>query len=121
MPINMKTPYLDDAGQPVKDAYGLNPSDPDFAEKFGKCPDMTLGLAVSHALFAAYEDERDLTGDEKWARGALATRIKNAEAAELTDAELTVVKRLVGRLYNVAIVTWAMPLLAPSATPGLIR
>jgi hypothetical protein len=28
MPINMKTPYLDDAGLPVKDAFGLNPNDP---------------------------------------------------------------------------------------------
>jgi hypothetical protein len=121
MPINMKTPYLDDAGKPVKDAYGLNPSDPDFAEKFEKCPDMTLGLAVSHALFATYEDERDLTGDEKWSRGALAARIRDDEAAELTAEEVTVIKRLVGRLYNVAIITWAMPLLDPAAKPAAIR
>jgi hypothetical protein len=120
MPINMKTPYLYNDGQPVKDAYGLNPSDPDFAEKFEKCPDMTLGLAVSHALFASCEDERNLTGDAKWARGALADRIKDDEATELTAEEITVVKRLVGKLYNVAMVTWAMPLLDPVAKPGAL-
>jgi len=111
--IDMTVVLHDDAGKPIADQYVQTSDDPSCS----KCGSLTLGHAVAHALFAAFPDEKDLSGEQKWARGVLAEQIKNEPKAQLSSAQIVVIKALVGKLYNGVIVTQIFKLLDPNATP----
>ncbi len=82
---------------------------------------MTLGHAIAHALFTAFPDEKDLSGEQKWARGALAEQLENNPKAQLSAAQVVVIKRLLGKLYNGVIITRVYPMIDPGAAPPLVQ
>jgi|HubBroStandDraft_1064217.scaffolds.fasta_scaffold117420_3 hypothetical protein len=113
--IDMTTVLTDERGNPIPDPFEADPKDPQKV-----LPPLTLGSAVAHALFAAFPDEQNLGWETKFTRGMMAERLRNNSEAELTTEELPVIKRLVGRLYGVAIVMKVIPLIDPTAKPGAL-
>lgn len=109
--IDMTTELHDEGGTPAKDVFNQGKDDPLCLH----CPSLTLGHAISHALFATLPEERDLSAEQKWARGALAMRIKDDKAATLTADEVAVIKRLLGKLYGPIVVMQTYPILDPNA------
>lgn len=110
--IDMTTVLFDENGKPTRDVAGIR-----RVEDLTTAPELTLGRAVMHALFAAFPDEGELPAEEKWARGLLAMKVKDDPAAELTVEQIAKIKRLVGKLYGGLIIMQAFPLLDPSAKP----
>lgn len=77
---------------------------PDLQADGEKKPDLTLGLAAQHALFASYSDEQNLKGEEKFKRGALAVRISEEKPPALTAEEIVLIKNLVAKMYGAIVV-----------------
>ena len=75
--------------------------------------DLTLGAASRHALCSTFNDEKELSGEDKFERGMLASRIKRNDGA-LSAEEITLVKRLLGKLYGPEVIISAWPLLDPA-------
>ncbi len=71
--IDMTAPIHDQNGKPAQTCSQTAPD----GKSCIKMETMTLGRAAAAALFAPLSGERNLTGEQKWARGALATRIEN--------------------------------------------
>jgi hypothetical protein len=65
----------------------------------------------------AFPDEKDLSGEQKWARGALAEKIENNPHATLDSNQIVLIEKLLGKLYNGMIVTRVYPLLDPNKEP----
>ncbi len=78
----------------------------------------TLGAAAVRALVISYEDERNLSPEEKFKRGELATRIYGATSLSLKAEDVTLLKRLIGKAYGPLIVFRAWPLLDAAETPA---
>jgi hypothetical protein len=115
--IDMTVVLTDESGKPLPDAVGQDfKDDPSCA----RCPTLTLGHAVAHALFAQLPGET-VSGDQKWARGVLADKVRDAKAATLTAEEVVVIKRLIGGLYSGSVVVKAYPLLDPNAQPPKVQ
>jgi hypothetical protein len=108
--VDMTTVLTDENGAIVKDEW-LRPRD---EKDCSKCPDLTLGAAVAHALFYVSPDEHEVTGEQKWAWSALAVRIKSDSAAKLTHAEAALIYQRLGRLYSGIVLLRAMPLIDPN-------
>ena len=112
--IDMTMVLQDEAGKPAKDTLVSEAKgDRDCAN----CPNLTLGAAVAHSLFATYPDERELSGEDKWARARLAQRVKEDKAAALTANEVTLIKRLLAKAYGPIVLLQAYPVLDPNAKP----
>ena len=61
---------------------------------------ITLRLVSMNALCLAFEDERNLGGEEKLKRWELALRIKNSsESVQVTAEELALIKKVVAKAY----------------------
>jgi hypothetical protein len=71
----------------------------------------TLGVAAVRALVVPHEDERNLSPEDKFKRGELASRIHNNPALSLKSEEVTLLKKLIGKAYSPLIVFRAWPLL----------
>ena len=111
----------------ITDELGKPAQDPVFAtqvvdEKTGqarmdcaKCPTLTLGSAISHALLGSYQDERNLSGEQKQARGDLAKKARSSKSISLTSEEVTVVKKCLGEMYGPLVVSQAIPLIDPAS------
>jgi hypothetical protein len=82
---------------------------------------VTLGAAISHTLFAQFQDERDLSGDQRWARGELAMRIAHATTMQLTAEEVVTIKRCVGKAYPPLVVVQIYPAIDPNAEPPKLQ
>jgi hypothetical protein len=78
----------------------------------------TLGSAAVRALVISYEDERNLSPEEKFKRGELATRIHGATSLSLKAEDVTLLKKLIGKAYGPLIVFRAWPLLDAAETPA---
>ncbi|MBV9971363.1 MAG: hypothetical protein JO228_15380 [Xanthobacteraceae bacterium] len=78
----------------------------------------TLGAAAVRALVISYEDERNLSAEEKFKRGELATRIHGATKLSLKAEDVTLLKKLIGKAYGPLIVFRAWPLLDAAEAPG---
>ncbi|KAF0102246.1 MAG: hypothetical protein FD144_2681 [Rhodospirillaceae bacterium] len=76
--------------------------------------DITLGSVCETALLAAFVDERDLSGEEKTRRALIAMRVHAGEA-DLTVDEISLTKRLVGKLYPPLVVLRAWEILDPAS------
>lgn len=117
--VDMTQVLLDDIGRPAADVSareGKEEDDPRCA----KCPRLTLGRAVAQALFAAFPEDRD-QAEQKWARAALAQRIKADPKATLTAEEVAVIKRQLGRAFGGVLLMQAYPLLDPNAKPPEVK
>jgi hypothetical protein len=80
-------------------------------EKDGILP-FTLRDAVKQALLATFEDERNLSLDEKVKRYDLYLKVKEIpDPAEFTSEEVVLMKKLVGKAYGVLIVGQAVKFL----------
>lgn len=114
---NVDALMLDVAGQPIYDSLGLQDVlaatvDMTQAEreaiaaainKTGR-PQITLKRAAVNAVQAMFEDERNLDGSEKLKRWQLAMRIHLGGDVDLSADEITLVKKLVGKLYGPSVV-----------------
>lgn len=121
--VDMTAVLMDDAGRPARDTFAKEPvpaGKEDADPKCDKCPVLRLGLAVSHALFAAFPDDKD-SPDQKWARAVLAQRVKEEKAAQLSAEEISVIKRQLGRAYGGIVLMQAFPLLDPNAKPPEVK
>jgi hypothetical protein len=65
-------------------------------------------LKLSHvccdALFAQFEDEKNLSGDEKAKRFVIATKVHDATLIDLEIEEIALLKKLVGKAFAALIV-----------------
>lgn len=65
----------------------------------------TLKDACVTALMAGYDDERHLSGEQKFARYQLASKISGPAAlAEVTAEDIGLLKTLIGKLYSPVVV-----------------
>lgn len=70
---------------------------------------VTAGKIATNALLATFQDEPQLSGEDKLLRWELAVKIKNTpDPIELTAEEISLIKKLVGKAYSPMIVgqTW---------------
>lgn len=109
MTIDMQAILTDENDKPIVDQTGIQ-----RVEDLAGAPPLTLGRAVMHALFATLPEERDLPAEEKWARAALAMKVRDDPAVELTVEQVAKIKKLLGRLYGGLIIMRAFPLLDPN-------
>lgn len=80
------------------------------------CPDdgfFTLRLAARNALNGVYQDEQNLSGDEKYKRGEIAQSILSAGEVKLKVEDIALIKRLIGKAYPPPIVFQAWRELDP--------
>ena len=72
----------------------------------------TLRDAIKQALLAQFEDERNLTLEEKVKRYDLYQKVKDAvDPADFTSDEIVLIKKVVGKAYGVLIVGQAVKML----------
>ena len=75
-------------------------------------PKMTLMDISLDALLASLPDEQNLSGEEKAKRYVLATRIyTNPTSVDLKAEEITLIKKLVGRVFGPLVVGQAFEML----------
>lgn len=89
----------------------------DCAGKPEECPDknpLTLGKVALRVLTAPFDDERNISGEEKFKRGQLAMRVHNGGVVTLQAEDVALIKRLVAKGYGPLIVYRAWPLLDPA-------
>lgn len=69
---------------------------------------VTVGLVIFRSLLGAYQDEQNLSGEEKFTRGELAMRVKAAEdVMNLKAEDVVLVKKLVAKMFTTFVV-WQM-------------
>ena len=84
-------------GKPIKEADDL---------------DVTLSTVAVNALLAAYEDERNLAGDDKVKRFKLAQLINDADGeVEVTAEQVSLLKTLIAKGYTPLVVGQAYEIL----------
>ncbi len=72
----------------------------------------TLKDAVKQALLAPFEDERNLSMEEKVKRYDLYLKVKDAiDPAEFTSDEIVQMKKVVGKAYGILIVGQSVKML----------
>jgi hypothetical protein len=98
----------------LTDADGAPIADCATADCAGK-PSLTLGKLAMRVLTASFEDEKNLTGEDKFKRGELAMRVYKGGTVSLAAEEVALLKRLVAKGYGPLIVLRAWPLLDPAA------
>ena len=78
----------------------------------GKPTRLTLEAVAENALLGTYNDEQNLSGEEKLKRYHLAMKIYDHKSdAELSAEELALVKRLIAKSYNTLVMGRAWELL----------
>ena len=78
-----------------------------------KSKPLTLGAVAANALLAQFEDEKNLSGEEKVKRYGLAMRVVSSKDAALKAEEVAEIKKLVAKAYSPLIVGRAWGLLDP--------
>lgn len=81
----------------IENLYGQNVKDADTNE------DITLGKACVTALTIVLQDEK-ISGDEKFKRYMLATKIVEGGEIIITTEEIVMLKDLIGKVYGPTIV-----------------
>lgn len=79
-----------------------------------ECPadkHFTLALAARNALFSQFEDEKNLSGEDKYKRAALATTIGNGGEVKLKAEDVALLKKLIGKAYGPLLVLQAWNML----------
>ena len=85
------------------------------------CPPLTLGHAIYHTLLVRFQDEKDVSGEAYQARVELAKRVKDSSDAKLSSDEISLIKRLIAKVYSPIIIDQAFTLLDPNAKPGELK
>ena len=104
--INFTHELLDLDDRKIKDEIAMQANG-------GTPVSLTLGRACAHALCATFEDERNLSGEEKFQRGMLAVEVRDNAAAELKAEKVTQLKKVLAKLYGPIVIYRAYPLLDP--------
>lgn len=102
-------PIRDDDGQPLC---------VDEKAKPGECPAdkvFTLATAVRNALYATYQDEQNISGDEKYRRAELGQGLRGATDLKLKAEDVALIKKMVAKLYGPLVVRDVWNLLDPPA------
>lgn len=115
--IDMTHVLVDDNGKPVIDLLMRDQGDPDCK----LCGSLTLGAAIAHALTWTSEEDKNLTWEQRFARGFLAKKIRNDPKAKLSAGEVSVIERLLSRLYGAQILEQAISILDPGLQPPTIK
>jgi hypothetical protein len=76
--------------------------------------ELTLGTMATNALMLPFEDERNLSGEEKVRRFKLAQRIHGAAEVDLTAEDISLIKKLIAKGYATMPTARAWELLDPS-------
>ncbi len=89
-----------------------------FIDKDGKPIHTTLAIVAENALLASYQDEQNLSGEDKVKRFVLAHKIHDDEKnVELTADEITLIKKLIAKSYNPLITGESWRILDPASIP----
>src|SRR3974377_2583554 len=72
--------------------------------------DATLGLIAVEELCAAYPDEQNLTGEEKYKRAVLAELAYECNGADVSVEDVTLIKKLIGKAYAPLVVKKDKPI-----------
>ena len=104
MELVLEQKFIDFDGQIIEDKPG---------EGF------TLKKAMIRSLITPFPDEQSLTGEEKFARGELASRINQATTITLDfkAEDIVLIKKLIAKAYTVQIVWQAWKMLEEMKTP----
>lgn len=73
----------------------------------------TLRGACANALVAQFQDEQNLSGEEKVKRYQLAMKIINEDAVDLPAADVALIQKLVAKVYGPLIVGQVWEMLEP--------
>lgn len=95
--IDFSKPLVDEAGKPVCATQLKEGEDCPAGKTF------TLAIVARNALYASYEDEKNLSGDEKFKRAELAQTI-TAGDVKLKVEDVALVKKLIGKMYGPVVV-----------------
>lgn len=79
---------------------------------------ITLRSACCHVLLVGFNDELNLSGEDKLRRWKLALRIHGESPVELTAKEVTEIMGLVAKAYNPGVVGPVWLLLDPESNTG---
>jgi hypothetical protein len=112
---DMTTVLADWEGKPLKDAFQQTPED----QACAKCDDLTLGMAVTHAMLLALRGDEGIDGAQRWAWQETVRRVHKDKAAQLTGKEQSVIgDRLIKVYANLpngsVVIGAAMPLIDPN-------
>lgn len=92
-------------GEPLKEQY-VGPDDKPLERT------VTLSGIATNALLANYEDERNLSGDDKVKRFKLAQQINDADGeVEVTAEQVSLLKSLIAKGYTPLVVGQAYEIL----------
>ena len=72
---------------------------------------LTLKNVAVNALMATFEDEKNLSGDEKLTRYVLACKVRGGGECDLPVSDVATIKTLIGKAYGTLIVGQAWELL----------
>lgn len=100
MKINFSAPLLGLDGQPFMEA--------------GK--ELTLANVCVAALLQTYADEASLSGEEKYNRYALASRVHPGGESDASAEEISKIKAMIARLFGPSVVGPAFNLLESKPT-----
>lgn len=78
-------------------------------------PAATVRRVCCDALVAAFDDERNLAGEEKVKRFLLAQKLMAAEEVDLTSEDVSLLKKLVAKGFGPLVVGQAWQLLDPAS------
>lgn len=80
-------------------------------------PEVTLKSVAIAALTAIFDDERNLSGEEKVKRWELAMKVKNGgDLVELRTDEIVMIKKLIGKAFGPVVCGQAWQILEAGAT-----
>lgn len=105
--IDFAKPFTGDDGKPVC-GVEIKAAEECPADKV-----FTLRIATRNALYATFEDEKTLSGDEKFKRAELAQGIVGSGDVKLKAEDVALIKRLIAKLYGPLIVYQAWTALDP--------
>jgi hypothetical protein len=103
MTIDFTTVLKDQDGKPLLDLMTMqNNGNTEVA--------LTLGRACAHALNVQGQNE-ELSGEEKYQRGALAFKVRDADKCELKAEDIVLLKKQLAKLYTPIVIYRAYPFL----------
>lgn len=65
----------------------------------GKEVELTVRTVSVNSLMSPYQDEAQITGDEKTRRAELARRLQSKDAGNLTSEDIALIKKLINKFY----------------------
>lgn len=104
MTIDFTTVLKDQDDQPLKDMFAMQTNG-------GVEVDLTLGRVASHSLMIQGQDDQNLSGEDKFSRGALAFKIRDNSSADLKAEDIVLIKKQIAKLYSPVVVYRSYPLL----------